>query len=434
MKAPLPTTPSPSQCSYDYENASGSDCVRRKASSKEGSLSHRSTIDSCGNVGETYEDLYLLQEIAFDVPEIEGNLLNAVSNTKQRNSFAFPAWFLEVFMAILHFLVVGALVFTFGLVAGFFISSPTGSSGSFMWSTRDTPAPNQHKLFVIRAPDGSLTIEGALYLSHHALNPTPFTASLSSLVSVFYLPQPANSPDLQTTCLREDSWAAAPTGVSALLKFPQSPIFQQPKSAPTTSAFPRTPVVSAVGGASAQCGASDAAIEEGNLVTLHNVKRVRGQHAKSSMTVSDSSVFNIFTSYLVIGNRLHVVANVEGGLNEVSYLITVNQSINRGGDTAALAERLLQDCTNGELLLRLESVEQRFETMFFGGDMLPQQFFPVSVPCQVATATRSNADLAPVWREQVGSFVNQFNILLNMGTMSDRQCPLRSPERPASSA
>lgn len=79
-----------SQRSYDYENADYSEIVERRGTPKVSSTSQSISSDSDSNISEVYEDLCLLQEIAFDLPEIESSLLSALASVKQRNSFALP--------------------------------------------------------------------------------------------------------------------------------------------------------------------------------------------------------------------------------------------------------------------------------------------------------------------------------------------------------
>ncbi|GBE60906.1 adenylate cyclase [Babesia ovata] len=416
---------SPSQCSYDYENEDGSEKVVRSGLTADGSISQRSTIDN--GVGDVYEDLFLLQEIAFDLPEIEGSLLSVISNVKHCNSYTFPAWFLKFFTASFHYLLIAGFVFIIGLIAGIFVSSPTGISGSFVWhSSAKAPSAPQSKLFVYHnAGTQSLSVEGTLYLSHHLLNPTPFTASFSSLVSVLYLPQDLSIVRGTDDCRNETVWKKIGNSGSTLLKFPNLKIFQGSSTVQNQRVFPGRSVSDVYGNLPAAGEAGARAVDEGNLVTVSDVKQVSKKDRGDDIQVADSSMFDLFRSYLMLGNRLHVVASVQWGLNEVSYMISVKQVLARNAGNSELFDSLLRDCRRGAILLQIASVDQRFETMFFGGDMPPHHFAPVSVTCKMPRPGTAGHDLRAAWRGQSDAFVKQFNILLNMDTVSDMRYPLR---------
>ncbi|GFE55054.1 hypothetical protein BaOVIS_024580 [Babesia ovis] len=427
----MTNSPPHSQCSYDYENRAGCENVSRHASSKDMCISQRSTIDSTDDVGEAYEDLYLLQEIAFDLPEMEGILLNTMSNMKHRNSFAFPAWFVEIFMASVHFVVMAAFIFLIGFIASFFMTTPTGFTGSVIWASERGKNEPIHKLFLVEDdPNNTLSLEGTLYLSHHVLNPTPFTASLSSLVSVYYLPRSDKSAQSSRMCLAENSWQNT-AKVTELLKNPNEGIFKSADVIQPDLSFPGRHGSHAEENNEehAQDDADDdPSCEDHSLVTLREVKRVKKHVYDLPLRIKDNSFFDAFTSYSIFSNNLHVITNVEPGLNEVSYLISINEKIPQIKETEKLRQLLLNDCQHGNLLLRLTSTDQRFETMFFGGDMLPQKFFPVSVPCQVTQKSQWRKDIAAVRREQSEAFAKQFALLLNMDTIYNPRCPLYSSE------
>ncbi|KAK1937688.1 hypothetical protein X943_003876 [Babesia divergens] len=389
-----------SQRSYDYENADYSEIVERRGTPKASSTSQSISSDSDSHISEVYEDLYLLQEIAFDLPEIESSLLSALASVKQRNSFALPVWFL---MCSWHYAISYWSVFSC-LVLGIFMSSPTGYSG------------NSSKVHV----------EGTLNISHYIHNPTPFAASLSSLVSVSYLPRSKTVTDLSSSkCLSYDRNTSYNTrnGGSDMLVTQLDNLFQERDnvSAPLTQPSSGAPVD--------KRGIDVSAVDEGNLITIGNVNHHRGSNDSELMRVVDSSMFDIFTSHLLLANKLHVVADIDKSLNEVSYLITIKKALYKTGIDGQMADQLIHDCGKGHVLLRLEVTEQRFETMFFGGDMLPRKFFPLRLPCMTTYNDAHKNGLMKTLSTQWEQFVNQYNIMLNMDTMSSRRCPLNPPER-----
>lgn len=332
-------------------------------------------------------------------------------------------------MALCHFLLVGVFVFLVGLVLGIFMSSPTGYSGSFFWETRPTKVDDvEHTLFVIQdSTDSSkLQVEGTLNISHYIHNPTPFAASLSSLVSVSYLPRSQTVTDLSSSkCLSYDRNTSCNTsnGGSDMLVTQLDNLFQERDnvSAPLTQPSSGVPVD--------KRGIDVSAVDEGNLITIGNVNHHRGSNDSELMRVVDSSMFDIFTSHLLLANKLHVVADIDKSLNEVSYLITIKKTLYKTGIDEQMANQLIYDCGKGHVLLRLEVTEQRFETMFFGGDMLPRKFFPLRLPCKTTYNDAHKNGLMKTLSTQWEQFVNQYNIMLNIDTMSSRRCPLNPPER-----
>ncbi|ORM41865.1 uncharacterized protein BXIN_0649 [Babesia sp. Xinjiang] len=421
----MKATPLHLQRSYDYENAGDSDNVYRNGSSDAASMSQRSTIDSNMSVGEAYEDLFLLQEIAFDLPELESTLSSSTSNMKHRNSFAFPAWLVDTFQASTHFILIAVFVFFIGCIAGFFMASPTGFSGNKLWESSRTDSQSQHKLFVIEGKsDQSITLEGTLYLSHHVMNPTPFSASLYSSVSVSYMPTSDKWNEPSNTCLDERVWQGDDDNFKELLEDPMGRIFRPLDKSDGHIGFHSDAV----------CEGDDPYMGDNrSLITLKNVKSVRISGSDYTLKMGDSLMFDVFKSYLLFSNRLHVVTHVDSGLNEVSYLVSVNQVIHKNDKTKELIRLLLADCKRGHLLLRLASIDQRFETMFFGGDMLPQKFLPVSVPCEVSKFETTARLVTPVQRQQTDFFMDQLKILLNMGTITNPRCPLRPSSHVAGS-
>lgn len=426
-----------SQRSYDYERKENDEPVQRKASTKAGSITRDSTNDYTSTTPGRYQDLYLLQEIAFEQPEIENTLSNTLSSVKQRNSFAVPAWFFDVVIPLCHFLLAGAFVFCMGLVTGFFLSSPTGYSGSFLWKTScPNASQTQNKLFVLLDDQdaNTLKVKGTFNLSHYVQNPTLFSASLSSHVWVYYLPM---SKDLQQLneqqCLPNYSENANqqrrnPQQDGAdVLKTRIEDVFNihgnRGKPAPTLATDP----------SSKDSEATQLDIDEGTLVTIAHVdsQKEHGEdgHSDSSILhVFDSSMFNMFTSHLLLANKLHFVADIDESLNEVSYLVTINRSIDKTGEDAQLVEQLLRDCRKGQVLLQLETTHQSFKTIFFGGEMLPMRFFPLALPCDVIQNDRSKRELEDIFQSQRKCYIDQFNVLLHMDAMYGKQCPLAPPE------
>ncbi|CDR93913.1 hypothetical protein, conserved [Babesia bigemina] len=424
---------SPSQCSYDYESEFGLDKVIRSGSTSGGSISQRSTIDN--GVGDVYEDLFLLQEIAFDSPEIENRLLGVITHVKHCNSYSFPGWFFQFFVASFHYLLIAGFVLLIGVIAGIFMSSPTGIIGSFVWhSSTKAASASQSKLFVYHNPGTqSLSVEGTLYLSHHFMNPAPFTATLSSLLSVLYLPQDFPLIEQVDYCRNETEWTKKGNAGAKWLKFPNSRIFQESSVAQSPRTFTGQPV-SDVNGTPPAEGEAVGAVDEGNLITVHSVKQVWRGYWGSDIQVAESSMFDLFTSYLMLGNRLHMVANVHWGLNEVRYMISVKQMITRNAENSELYDALLTDCRRGAVLLQIASANQRFETMFFSSDKPPHKFIPVSVGCQMPVPGTAGHDLRAAWRDQHDDFATHYNILFNMDAVADAWYPLRPLRTSANTA
>ncbi|EDO08554.1 putative integral membrane protein [Babesia bovis T2Bo] len=416
-------TPIHLQHSYDYENRDDSENVFRHVSSKEGSISQRSTIESTADVGEAYEDLFLLQEIAFDLPEMEGMLLSTMSSMKHRNSFSLPAWFVDMLRASVHFIMMAGFIFTIGFIASFFMSAPTGFTGTVIWESPRAVGEPQHKLYVITKDDGSLSLEGTLYLSHHVFNPTPFTASLSSHVFVFYLPKSGQVNQRKEDCLNEALWTV-PDNTTDFLRDSVKGIFKHDEKKSAVTPFPHVEGLDDHHDSDNEEEGADGVCTQHSLVTLRSVKAVNDDDIALPLEVRDNSLFDTFKSFLMLDNNLHLITNVQPGLNEISYLISVSERIPRNRDTEELIRFLTEDARDGNILLRVSSVEQRFETMFFGGDMLPQKFYPVNVPCTTIPYPSRQREVDKVRRQQHEYFNRQFNVLLNMDTLYNPRCPL----------
>ncbi|KAK1443893.1 hypothetical protein BgAZ_207690 [Babesia gibsoni] len=414
-----------SQRSYDFENENENELGSRILTPKEGTLSRITTEEPVSD-GEASEELFMIQEISFEQPEIEGSIARALLRGKQRNSFTLPAWFFDVVIALAHFLLIATFVFFVGMIAGFFMSSPTCYAGSYLWKSKCTPkCGHVHKLYVIQ--DGKdrdkLHIKGALSVSHHIQNPTSFAASLSVYLSVSYLPSSKQlSPDV-SKCLETARWLnnyVSPEGRgdgSDVLRKKVKEIFNLEDT--STEYENRSDVMPDV-----------ESKETGNLATVTQVEKMQNTKTEPVYVV-DSHMFNVFKSHMLIAHKLHFVAEVGMHLNRINYLITINKTISKKQEDSSLWDSLLNDCKKGSLLLQLETTKQRFETMFFGGDMLPMEFYPVSVPCAVTINKPEEDKLEEEMKDQKNRYVKQYNIFLNTDAMSTARWPLTPLESPS---
>ncbi|UKJ90174.1 hypothetical protein MACJ_001105 [Theileria orientalis] len=325
--------------------------------------------------------ILLIQDILYELPELEQNVVNSISGYKQKSRKSLSARFIHAIFALMFIMFVYSIIFVIGLIISSNLLSPIPITGTVMTNYIDDKIENDlQKIILIPPTEDSnvLKLRGTFKVAYNVYNNTPFPGALSVYMNVSYLPSSGNRSN-NTKCFDESAY-------KFVYRYTYNNVLSGDLDFFIKNKYKNE---------DASEGDEDVLKKKrfGSLITLEKVENINNSEHKS-VHVLETTAYNAFLSYHLAGNKIEIIPKISRGFNRVVLLVTLESILEpdkEGMKDSNLARRMLHDCkNNGYLTLKFDSSLQKFDTMLFSGNMLPTTFLPVTVPCLVS----SDVDIA----------------------------------------
>ncbi|XP_952560.1 uncharacterized protein TA11625 [Theileria annulata] len=344
--------------------------------------------------------ILLLQDILYEFPELETNLLNSISGTKQKPG---RGKFFRLFFGLLFLVLMYVCIFILGLIVSSYLLSPIPITGTVMTNYIDPTMENDlQKIVLVPPTEGSniLKIRGSFKVSYNLYNNTFFCGALSIFAHVSYLPQSGKASNYEK-CFGDSVYKYIYKYTYKNVKTGNLEFFNKSEYNTKNMSLRDDDVLKKK--------------RFGSLITLEKVENEKNTEFKG-INVLETTVYNAFFEHPLASNKIEIIPKISRGFNKVVILVTLETEIDPENEEY-MTKRMLTDCKNsGFLTLKLDSSLQSFDTMLFSGNMLPTSFLPFSVPCIITTNKEILDNVASIAKNQRILYNRQQFILKKLNT------------------
>nr|PVC53934.1 hypothetical protein MACL_00003406 [Theileria orientalis] len=351
--------------------------------------------------------ILLIQDILYELPELEQNVVNSIAGYKQKSRRGLSARFIHAFFALIFIMFVYSIIFVIGLIISSNLLSPIPITGTVMTNYIDHKIENDLQKIILIPPteeSNVLKLRGTFKVAYNVYNNTPFPGALSVYMNVSYLPQSGSRSD-NKKCFDESVY-------KFVYKYTYSNVISGELDFFIKNKYTHEDASEA----------DEDVLKKkrfGSLITLEKVENINKSEQKS-VHVLETTAYNAFSSYHLAGNKIEIIPKISRGFNKVVLLVTLESILEAGKEDTKdsyLARRMMYDCKkNGYLTLKFNSSLQKFDTMLFSGNMLPTTFLPVTVPCLVSSDVEIADKIEEIAKNQRVLYNRQQYILKKLNT------------------